>query len=93
MGSKDSENSIALAEVLDLNEAVELHGKLMSMRGKDVVVDASAVKRAGAQCIQVIFAAAKSWEEDKKSFKLEKVSDAFKATMQLAGVNFEPLVA
>lgn len=93
MAGKDTGNSITLAAVLDLNEASELHGKLMSMRGKDVSIDASAVQRAGAQCMQVIFAAAKSWEEDKKSFKLEKVSDAFKATMQLAGVNFEPLIA
>ncbi|MCO6187149.1 STAS domain-containing protein [Rhizobium sp. L1K21] len=93
MAGKDTGNSITLAAVLDFNEASELHGKLMSMRGKDVTIDASAVQRAGAQCMQVIFAAAKSWEEDKKSIKFEKVSDAFKATMQLAGVNFEPLIA
>ncbi len=93
MGSKDSGKSISLAAVLDLNEATELHGKLMSLRGHDVTIDASAVQRAGAQCIQVLFAAAKCWKEDKKTFKLEKASDALTATMQLAGVDYEPLIA
>ncbi len=90
---KESAKSLALAATLDLNEATELHGKLMALRGNDLTIDASAVQKSGAQCIQVLFAAAKSWEEDKKEFKLENVSDAFKATMQLAGVNYEPLVA
>lgn len=93
MGNKNTVGSLSLAEVLDLNEATELHGKLMSLRGSDLTIDASGVKRVGAQCVQVIMAAAKNWDEDKKVLKIEKSSDAFKTTMQLIGINIEPLLA
>ena len=85
--------TISLAKVLDLNEATSLHGKLMSARGNDVSIDASAVERVGAQCVQVLMAAAKSWEEDKNSFTFEKVSTSFTKTMQLIGINIDPLLA
>ena len=93
MGSKNTANSFSLAEVLDLNEATELHGKLMSLRGNDLTIDASAVKRVGAQCVQVLMAAARNWDEDKKVLKIEKSTDAFKTTMQLIGIDIEPLLA
>ncbi len=84
---------LSLAKVLDLNEATELHGKLMSMRGNDISIDASAVERVGAQCIQVLLAAAKSWEDDRKSFSIARVSNPFTKTMQLIGINIDPLLA
>ena len=90
---KSAQNSLSLATVLDLNEASNLHGKLMSLRGSDLTIDASGVERVGAQCMQVIMAAKKNWDEDKLNFKFSKVSDAFKKTMQLIGINIEPLLA
>lgn len=85
--------TISLAAILDLNEATLLHGKLMAARGSDVAIDASLVERVGAQCIQVLMAAAKTWEEDKKSFIFEKVSVSFTKTMQLIGIALDPLLA
>ncbi|MDR6815851.1 chemotaxis protein CheX [Neorhizobium sp. 2083] len=85
--------SVKLAAVLDLNEASNLHGKLVSMRGSDIVIDASGVERVGVQCAQVLVAGVKAWEDDKKSFLVEKASDAFQKTMQLIGINHENLVA
>ncbi len=85
--------SLKLAAVLDLNEASNLHGKLVSMRGNDVKIDASGVERIGVQCAQVLVAGVKAWEDDKKSFLVEKASDAFQKTMQLIGINNENLVA
>lgn len=94
MGNKKSaQNSLSLATVLDLNEASNLHVKLMSLRGSDLTIDASGVERVGAQCMQVIMAAKKNWDEDKLSFKFSKVSDAFTKTMQLIGINIQPLLA
>jgi chemotaxis protein CheX len=94
MGDKKSaKNSVTLAAVLDLNEASSLHGKLMSLRGADLTIDASGVERVGAQCAQVLMAAKKNWDEDKLNFKFSKVSDAFSKTMQLIGINIEPLLA
>ena len=90
---KAASGKLALSPVLDLNEASALHGKLMSMRGKDVVIDASAVERVGVQCAQVLVAGAVAWQADKKSFLVEKASDAFEKTMQLIGISEAQLIA
>ena len=90
---KAGPGSFKLSAILDLNEASNLHGKLLSMRGSDLVIDASGVERVGVQCAQVLVAGVRAWEEDKKSFLVEKASDAFQKTMQLIGINIENLVA
>jgi chemotaxis protein CheX len=90
---KAGPGSVKLSAVLDLNEASVLHGKLMSMRGSDIVIDASGVERVGVQCAQVLVAGERAWAEDKKSFLVEKASDAFQKTMQLIGIDNENLVA
>ena len=82
-----------LEKILDLNEATNLHGKLMAVRGNNVAIDASGVERAGALCVQVLMAAAKTWEEEKHSFTFSKISDALAKTMQLVGVNYDHLLA
>ena len=84
---------LSLEKVLDLNEAGNLHGKLMNLRGTDVAIDASAVERAGALCVQVLMSAAKTWEEEKLSFTFSRMSDALARTMQLIGVNYDHLLA
>lgn len=93
MPSRKGEKTISLAAVLDLNEASTLRGKLMGMRGSNVVIDASGVERIGALCVQVIMAASKTWDEDKLSFTFSKVSDAFQKTMQMIGVDISHLLA
>jgi chemotaxis protein CheX len=94
MASKNTaRKTLKLAPVLDLNEATALHEKLLALRGAAVAIDASAVERVGALCIQVLMAAARSWEEDHSSFTFAKVSDAFVKTTQLIGVDFAPLMA
>jgi chemotaxis protein CheX len=90
---KAAQKSLSLGPVLDLNEANALHTKLTGLRGNALVIDASAVERVGALCVQVLMAGAKSWEEDKQSFTFAKVSDAFTKTTQLIGVNIDHLMA
>jgi chemotaxis protein CheX len=90
---KAASGTVALAPVLDLNEASALHGKLMTMRGSDIVIDASAVERVGVQCAQVLVAGAAAWQADKKSFLIAKASDAFEKTMQLIGIDPDKMVA
>ena len=92
-GQTAATKELSLEKVLDLNEAGNLHGKLMNLRGADVAIDASAVERAGALCIQVLMSAAKTWEEEKLSFTFSKMSDALTKTMQLIGVNYDHLLA
>lgn len=94
MATKKAANeSVKLAPVLDLNEASALHGKLMSLRGRNVAIDASEVERLGVQCAQVLIAGARAWQADKKSYVVEKSSDAFAKTLQLIGIDADHLVA
>ncbi|MEZ2132258.1 MULTISPECIES: STAS domain-containing protein [unclassified Sinorhizobium] len=93
MAAKKGEKTLSLAAVLDLNEASALRGKLVSMRGSNLKIDASGVERMGTLCVQVLMSAAKTWDEDKLSFTFSKVSDAFQKTMQLIGVNIDHLLA
>jgi chemotaxis protein CheX len=90
---KAGSGSLKLSSVLDLNEASALHAKLLSMRGSDIVIDASGVERVGVQCVQVLVAGANAWDDDKKSFAVKKPSDAFVKTMQLIGLDTQNLVA
>jgi anti-anti-sigma regulatory factor len=41
-------------------------------RVRSIDIDASDVNRVGAQCIQVLLAAAKSWRAEDQHFKVEK---------------------
>jgi chemotaxis protein CheX len=91
-GKKTTQSTLKLAPVLDLNEASALHGKLMDLRGSALSVDASAVERVGVQCVQVLMAGVKAWEEDGKSFTFATASDAFGKTLQLIGVNIDHLL-
>lgn len=94
MASKKADKgSLKLVPILDLNEASVLHGQLTNMRGEDVKIDASEVERVGVQCVQVLLAAAKTWEADSKNFVFEKVSEAFEKTMQLIGIDIDHLLA
>ena len=89
---KSAQSTLKLSPVLDLNEASVLHGKLMDMRGKPLSVDASEVERVGVQCVQVLMAGIKAWEEDGKAFAFTKASDGFDKTLQLIGVNIDHLL-
>ncbi|MCJ8520884.1 chemotaxis protein CheX [Pseudorhizobium tarimense] len=94
MASKKAANgTLKLSPILDLNEATSLHGKLMSMRGNNITIDASHVERLGVQCAQVLIAGARAWQADKKTYTVEKSSDAFAKTMQLIGIDTDHLVA
>lgn len=84
---------LKLSPVLDLNEAVGLHGQLLALRGRDLAIDASDVTRCGTQCIQVLASAAQTWAEDQKSLSFAGVSDAFSKTLQLIGVDFDRIAA
>ncbi|GCA48552.1 MULTISPECIES: STAS domain-containing protein [Sinorhizobium] len=94
MASRNSaRNTLKLAPVLDLNEATVLHESLLALKGGAVAIDASAVERVGALCVQVLMAAARSWEADRLSFTFAEVSDAFIKTTQLIGADIGPLMA
>ncbi|PST27317.1 STAS domain-containing protein [Mesorhizobium plurifarium] len=85
--------TLKLAPVLDLNEATALHERLLALKGGALAIDASGVERIGTLCVQVLMAAARSWEEDRLSFTFAEVSDAFIKTTRLIGTDIGPLMA
>ena len=93
MAAKKSATSMKLESVLDLNQASALKKELVAASGKNIVIDASGVERVGVQCIQVLVAASRAWEEDTRSFTFSAISDAFSRTLNLVGVNIDHLIA
>jgi chemotaxis protein CheX len=81
--------AVRLGRVLDLNAAAPLAAELLALRGRDVLVDASAVDRLGAQCLQVLLAARATWAADGAAFELGSPSDEFAATLALLGAPVE----
>ena len=46
-----------------LEAATPLVEKLMSLKGQNIVIDASKVERLGTQCVQILIAAAATWKD------------------------------
>lgn len=80
---------LKLPEVLDMTAATPLAQSFLSHRGAALSVDASDVRRVGAQCLQVILAAAETWKADGKQLSLVKPSPEFLEGGQLLGAYFD----
>jgi chemotaxis protein CheX len=76
---------LRLAQTLDLNAAGPLAAELLALRGRDLAVDASAVERMGAQCLQVLLSARATWTADGAAFSLVTPSNEFATAMALLG--------
>lgn len=93
MGTSNQEPTILkLPAVLDLNAASRLHDQVIDLRGCDIAVDASEVTRVGAQCIQVLLAAAESWRKSDRVFRVSQSSETFASTLQLLGLSHESVL-
>jgi chemotaxis protein CheX len=77
---------LALEESMDVTQAVALANSLLSLRGKDLIIDASSVKHCGAQCGQVLVAARKSWANAGKGMRFGSVSPEFLESLRLLGL-------
>jgi chemotaxis protein CheX len=77
--------NVRLGQVLDLTAAAPLAAELLAHRGRDVEVDATAVSRMGAQCLQVLLSARTTWREDGAAFAIVTPSEEFAAVLELLG--------
>jgi anti-anti-sigma regulatory factor len=59
-----ADDAIRLPEFLDLAAAKPLAKTLLERRGTPIVIDGSAVSQLGAQCVQVLLSAKKTWNAD-----------------------------
>ena len=78
-------NALLLGSVLDLKAAAPLKASLLEHRGEDVRIDASAVQRLGALCLQLLLAAKRTWAEEGHAFDIQPRSDAFDDGVRLFG--------
>jgi chemotaxis protein CheX len=86
---KTAPKPLLLPEVLDLTAAAPLAQSFLSRRGTELSVDASSVRRVGAQCLQVILAAAMTWKADGLRLSLDKPTEEFLEGTRLLGIRFD----
>ena len=77
--------SLILADCLDLTAAAPLKAQLLAARGNPLSIDASAVRRIGAQCLQVLLAARATWSQDGHPLEVVGASPEFAETVALMG--------
>jgi chemotaxis protein CheX len=77
--------SIALADSLDMTAAAPLAAALSAARGAPINLDASAVRRVGAQCLQVLLAAQTTWTAEGLAFDIVDPSPEFSDGLALMG--------
>lgn len=88
-GSTKNGKPLQLPEVLDLTAAAPLAKSLLSRRGSELNIDASRVNRVGAQCLQVLVAAAETWKTDGVGLRLMKPTPEFLEGSRLLGIHLE----
>lgn len=86
---RGAKKRLQLPEVLDLTAAAPLAQSLLSRRGSDLTIDASAVRRVGAQCFQVLVAAEATWKADGVRLSLEKPTEEFLKGAELLGIQLD----
>ena len=90
---KSAGKPLLLAEVLDLTAAAPLAQAILARRGSALSLDASKVHRVGAQCLQVLLAAAQTWRTDGMRLSLDKPSEEFVEGSRLLGITLDQHLA
>jgi chemotaxis protein CheX len=85
---KAARNQLQLVEILDLTAAPPLAQSFLAQRGGELSVDASRVRRVGAQCLQVLVAAAATWKADGAHLRVINPTEEFLEGCRLLGVHF-----
>ena len=91
MADENAPSILKLPETLDLNAASGMYEQLLGLKGNTVEVDASQVKKSGAQCIQVLLAAKKTWDANGDPLTIGQMSETFENTLKLLGISSEVL--
>ena len=80
-----SPQTLALAASLDMTAASSLAQDFIGARGQPLILDASAVRRLGGQCVQLLLAARIAWSQDGVTFEVADASPEFTETLALMG--------
>ena len=76
---------LSLAASLDLLAAPDLAASRLPPRGGAVLLDGSAVRHLGGQCLQVLLSAQQTWAADGRAFRLLSASQELQAGAALLG--------
>lgn len=82
---------LVLPETLDSACAIEVRNMLLERRGSPLVVDAGQVRRTGMQAVQILIAAARTWQADGQSYAVTNPSSEFLDTITLVGLTREQI--
>ena len=74
-----------LPAVIDAGSAGEVREALLKLRGANLKLDASDVRRIGGLGLQILLAAGRQWRTDGAKFAIVKPSEAFTDLMRLMG--------
>src|SRR5690242_13852837 len=77
--------SLILGESLDVTGVAPLKAQLVAARGTPLSLDASRVRRLGAQCLQVLLAARAAWSGDGLEWRVIDPSPEFAEAVHLMG--------
>ena len=80
-------DALRLPNSLDLPAARPLASQLIERRGRPTVIDASAVGQVGAQCIQVLLSAKRTWEADGVSLSIVNCAPRMLEDLTLLGID------
>jgi chemotaxis protein CheX len=78
--------TLRLPPNLDLRAATPLLAEFGGLRGRPLTIDASAVEKIGAQCVQILVSAQQTWARDGVAITLTNPSGAFSSALELLGV-------
>ncbi len=83
----DAPSVLPLPEYLELSAATPLARALLERRGAPIVLDASSVQRLGAQCIQVLLSAKRTWSEDRLPLTIVNCAPRMIEDLQTLGID------
>jgi chemotaxis protein CheX len=83
---------VLLPETLDSSSATVIRDQLLACRGAPLVVDAGQVRRTGMQAVQILIAAARTWQAEGQSYVVTNPTSEFLDTLALVGLSRKHLL-
>jgi chemotaxis protein CheX len=80
---------VPLPAALTAIAATDLADQLRTLRGAPLTLEGGAVKKVGAQCVQVLLSAAATWRADGVTMALDAPSEEFAEALRLMGLSPE----
>lgn len=88
-----ADEAVRLPEFLDLAAAAPLAKTLLERRGQPIVIDGSAVHQVGAQCVQVLLSARKTWRADGVPLSIVNCAPRMIEDLQFLGIESATLIS